>query len=68
MTFRSAEVIAWTFVEEFLQSMIEKLKAGLAGFLELKITEPNGVVAFVTFITTVFSKISNGPGAVGGQI
>lgn len=69
MTFRSVGVIAWTFIEEFLQSMIEKLKAGLVGFFEVRITGPNGVVAFVivTLIATVFSKINNAPGAVGGQ-
>jgi len=68
LTFRSAGVIAWTVIEEFLQSMIEKLKAGLAGFFEVQITGPNGVVAFVivTLIATVFSKINNAPGAIGG--
>lgn len=50
MIFHSAGVIAWTFVDELLQSTIEELKAGFASSLEIEVAGPNGVVAFVTFI------------------
>jgi len=68
MSIRSSGVITWTVIEEFLQSMIEKLKAGFARVFEVQITGPNGIVAFVTLIATIFSKINNGPGAIGGEI
>lgn len=66
-SFRSTGVIAWTLIEDFLQSMTKKVKAGLIGFFEVHMTGPNGVMAFVALVATVFSRVDHGPAAVGGQ-
>lgn len=67
LTFYSAGPIAWAVIGDFLQFMIEKLKAGLAGFFETKIIGPYGAVAIVTLTAIIFSKVNHGPAVIGGQ-
>ena len=66
LTIRGTGALIWPYIDAFLQSMIEKVQAGLAGFFVAQLHAFKNVLGSAVVITIILSRVVDGPRELGG--